>query len=67
MNAQLQSRVPFCGSIGGSVSARPGETPEQALQRAESTILELFERHAKRLSDDGRGPNICLELDEGAN
>jgi hypothetical protein len=60
-------RVQFCGSIGGSVVVRDGETPEQALARAEATLLELLERGAKRLSDDGRGPNICLELaDDGA-
>lgn len=58
------SRVRFCGSVGGSVVVRRGETPEQALTRAESIILELFERSAKRLSDDGLGPNVCLELDD---
>lgn len=56
------SRAYFCGSIGGSVVVRAGETPEQALERAENIILKLFEDHAKRLSDDGRGPNVCLEL-----
>ena len=58
------SRVSFCGSIGGSVTVRKGETPEQALARAEDTILALFERSAKNLSDDGLGPNVCLEIDE---
>jgi predicted RNase H-like HicB family nuclease len=60
------SRVKFCGSLGGSVTVRKGETPEQALARAEDTILALFERGAKNLSDDGLGPNVCLELDEVA-
>jgi hypothetical protein len=58
------SRVKFCGNIGGSVVVRARETPEEALQRAENTILALFERSAKNLSDDGLGPNICLELDD---
>jgi hypothetical protein len=58
------SRVVFCGSIEGSVSVRKGETPELALARAENTILALFERGAKNLSDDGLGPNVCLELSE---
>ena len=56
--------APFCGSIGGSVTVRRNETPEQALARAEEILLALLERGAKRLSDDGMGPNICLELDE---
>lgn len=57
-------RVRFCGSVGGSVVVRKGETPEQALERAETVILALFERGAKSLSDDGLGPNACLELDD---
>lgn len=59
----MAKRVKFCGSIGGSIAVRPGETPEQALERAEDTLLTLLGRGAKRLSDDGLGPNICLELD----
>ena len=58
------SRVRFCGSIGGSIVLRDGETPEQALARAEQTILVLFSNRAKSLSDDGLGPNVCLELDD---
>lgn len=57
-------RIRFCGSVGGSVVIRKGETAEQALMRAEETILALFERGAKSLSDDGQGPNVCLELDD---
>lgn len=57
-------RVKFCGSLQGSVVVRKGETPKDALTRAEQTILVLFERYATRLSDDGLGPNVCLELEE---
>lgn len=57
-------RIKFCGSLQGSVVVRQGETPEAALARAEQTILALFERYAIRLSDDGLGPNVCLELEE---
>ena len=60
----MADRIRFCGSIGGSVVLRVGETPEQAIARAEAVLLALLERGAKRLSDDGRGPNLCLELDE---
>ena len=57
-------RIRFCGCIVGSVTVRQGETPQQALERAESTILALFEQRAKTLSADGHGPNVCLELDD---
>lgn len=63
MSATAQ-RIRFCGCIGGSVIVREGETEQQALARAESTILALFEHRAKSLSDDGNGPNVCLELDD---
>lgn len=55
-------RVHFCGCIQGSVVVRKGETPQDALTRAEQTILALFERGAKSLSEDKLGPNVCLEL-----
>lgn len=60
-------RVRFCGSIGGSVALRSGETPEQAVERAQETILVLLNK-AKRLGYEysGYGPNVCLELDDTA-
>ncbi len=58
-------KITFCGAIGGSVTVRSGETSEQALARAESTLLQILDRYAKRLGNgDGRGPNIGLEIDE---
>lgn len=56
-------RVEFCGSIIGSVVVRSGETPDDAIRRAEATILNLLERSARNLGIPGckDGPNICLE------
>ena len=61
----MAKRVTFCGSIGGSVVVRPGETEEQALERAQQTLLELMDRGALRLgfAGSGHGPNVGLELD----
>jgi hypothetical protein len=57
-------RVKFCGAIGGSVTVRQGETPEQAVERAQSILLALLDRGAKSLGNgDGHGPNVGLELD----
>lgn len=58
------NRVQFCGAIGGSVTVRQGETAQEAIERAERLLLEIMGRHAKRLSDDGQGPNIGLEIDD---
>lgn len=58
-------RVRFNGALNGSVTVRKGETPEQALARAEAMLLEVMDRHAKSLgSGDGHGPNIGLELED---
>ncbi len=59
------TRVRFCGAVGGSVTVRDGETPEQAVARAETTLLLLLDRNAKLLGNgDGHGPNIGLELED---
>jgi hypothetical protein len=58
------TRVQFCGSISGSVARRVGESDEDAVKRAEIQILMVLSSHAKRLSDDGSGPNVGLEIDE---
>jgi len=58
----MSKRVQFCGVIQGSVVIRSGETEDQALGRAESELLALLGARAKRLSDDGSGPNIALEV-----
>lgn len=62
----MKPRLRFCGAIGGSVTRRPGETPEDALARAEQAILKLLDRHAKRLGFEGsgHGPNVGLELED---
>jgi hypothetical protein len=60
----VSKRAQFCGVIQGSVPVRPGETEEQAVQRAESELLALLGARAKRLSDDGSGPNVGLELND---
>ena len=59
-------RVSFNGAIQGTVTRRAGETSEQAVQRAERTLLDLMAKHAKSLglAADGLGPNIGLELAE---
>lgn len=57
------TRVKFCGCIVGSVPKRKGETDEQAISRAQDTLLALLERGAKTLGNDGRGPNVGLEAD----
>jgi hypothetical protein len=57
-------RVQFCGAINGSVTVRKGETPQEALQRAQDLLLALMDRGAKSLGNgDGHGPNVGLELD----
>ena len=57
-------RVQFCGAIAGSVTVRPGETPEAAIERANATLLALLDRGAKSLGlGDGHGPNLQLELE----
>lgn len=58
-------RVKFCGSIGGSVAVRKGETEEQAIRRAEQHLLALLDRGAKSLGFEGspHGPNVGLEED----
>ena len=58
-------RVEFCGTITGSVSLRKGETKADAILRAEQTLLDLLERSAKSLSDNGRGPVVGLEPQDG--
>lgn len=60
----MSKRVQFCGVIQGSVTLRPGETEDQAIERAQDDLLALLGSRAKRLSDDGLGPNISLELNE---
>lgn len=61
------ARVRFCGVICGSVTVRPGETEQDAVNRAQVQLLELMTRSAKSLSyaDDPekQGPNVGLELD----
>lgn len=57
-------KVAFCGSLNGCVTLRPGETEEDAIQRAQDAILALLDRGAKRLGlGDGHGPNVGLEVD----
>ena len=58
-------RINFCGAITGSVVMRKGETKAEAILRAEQTLLDLLERSAKNLSDDGRGPIVGLEPQDG--
>jgi len=60
-------KVQFCGVIQGSVTLRCGETEEQAIERAQEDILALMEKRAKRLSDDGMGPNVSLEINDNAD
>lgn len=62
----MRKRVQFCGVIQGSVTLRPGETKSDAIERAQDDLLALLSRGAKRLSDDGLGPNIELEENENA-
>jgi hypothetical protein len=62
----MSKRVQFCGVIQGSVTLRSGETEVQAIERAECDLLALLESRAKRLSDDGMGPNIDLEINDNA-
>jgi hypothetical protein len=59
-------RIEFCGSIIGSVTLRKGETEEDAVRRAEITLLDLFGRSARNLGIPGTsdGPNINLEVVE---
>lgn len=49
----------FCGAITGSVARRPGETDEDAIARAEATILAVLDANCKRL-----GLNVGLEPDD---
>lgn len=60
----MSKRVQFCGVIQGSVTLRRGETEDQAIQRATDDLLVLMGNRAKRLSDDGNGPNLSLEINE---
>ena len=60
----MNKRVWFCGVIQGSVAIRPGETQDQAIQRAEEALLALLGSRAKRFSDDGSGPVIGLERND---
>lgn len=60
----MSKRVQFCGAIQGSVTLRPGETEEQAIERAEGDLCVLLASRAKRLSDDSTGPNVSLEVND---
>jgi hypothetical protein len=60
----MSKRVQFCGVIQGSVVVRQGETDEQALERAQDDLLDLLGARAKRLSDDGTGPIVSLEVND---
>ena len=53
-----RTRVAFCGAIAGHVTLRPGETEEQAIERAQEAILAALDRNCKRL-----GVNVGLEPD----
>lgn len=62
-------RIKFCGSIIGSVIVRKDETPEDALARAESALLNALSKNAKLFAHpvhlgQGLGPNVCLEIDD---
>jgi hypothetical protein len=60
----MRPRAYFCGAINGSVIVRRGETPDQAIARAQHMLLQLLDRSAKSLGDDpGHGPNLELEID----
>jgi hypothetical protein len=63
----MSKRVQFCGVIQGSVTLRAGETEAQAIERAEGDLLTLLGSRAKRLSDDGTGPNIALEINDNVS
>jgi len=59
----MTSRIQFCGVIEGSVVVRAGETPEEALKRAERQILDALSRTCRTLGNfAGYGPNVGLEL-----
>lgn len=63
----MATRIPFCGSIVGSVVRRQGETNADAIARAEATINDILTRHALRLStieNPGVGPGVGLEPDD---
>lgn len=68
----MTRRVLFCGAIEGSVVVRPGETPAEAIDRANVALLKILDRHARRfareVSKDDRadftryqGPIVGLE------
>lgn len=62
------TRVQFCGVIEGSVVVRKGETPDEAIRRAEKQILDAFSRYVRSLGNEpGFGPNVGLELYEPSN
>ena len=43
----MSKRVQFCGVIQGSVTLRPGETAEQAIERAEGDLCVLLASRAR--------------------
>lgn len=62
------AEVRYRGVVSGRVPLRPGETREQAVQRAEDTLNALAERGARRLQvavalveDDDTQPNPLKE------
>lgn len=64
-------RIPYCGVIQGSVALRRGETPDEAIARAQEALLQILLRTAKRYGTPNEegvslGPNIGLELDDSA-
>lgn len=59
-----RSRVDFCGVIEGSVTLRDGETPEEAIDRAEAAIQRILDKSARSFRGPFTdSPTIGLEAD----